>query len=328
MAGSSPAMTAMDGFHQNDPIVIIAGPTASGKSALAMDVAAEFSGTVINADSMQVYRELNVLTARPSADDEARVPHRLFGFVPSAEAFSVGGWLDSAAAEIQHVRGEERLPVVVGGTGLYLKALTEGLAPIPHIPQAVRTEARSLYERLGGEAFARELAALDPGAAEALPPGDRQRLIRAYEVARATGRTLDHWQREPTSPAVSGRFVTIALIPPREALYAATDGRFERMVDEGALDEVVALDGLNLDPGLPAMKSLGVRELRQYLLGQVPLETAVENAKRVTRNFAKRQLTWLRHQISADLVIKAQYSESNRREILSFIRDFLLTGQS
>lgn len=310
----------------NEPILIVAGPTGSGKSALAMDAAGEFDGVVINADSMQVYRELRLLTARPSVEDEARVPHRLFGVLPPAEVCSVGRWLAMAADEIAAAHSQGKLPVVVGGTGLYLKALTEGLAAVPDIPEAVREDARALHRRLGGDAFRDRLAELDPGAAARLPAGDSQRLIRAYEVVAATGRTLADWHRqEPAVPAVDARFATIVLSPRREALYAAVNARFDAMIGAGALDEVRELAALGLDPALPAMKAVGVKELAAHLRGETGLEEACAAAKQATRNFAKRQWTWLRHQLGpADMAFE-QYSERLSPKMFSFIRQFLLT---
>jgi tRNA dimethylallyltransferase len=312
----------------NGPVLVVAGPTASGKSALAIDAAEAFRGTVINGDSMQVYRELRVLTARPSEADLARVPHRLFGIVPAAEPFSVGRWLELAHGAIQGARAEGRLPIVVGGTGMYLKALTEGLAEIPDIPAEVRTRARARFDEIGGTAFHAELATLDPEAAARLARSDRQRLIRAYEVAAATGRTLGEWQRAAPAAARPGAgFEVIALMPDRETLYAACDARFERMIAGGALDEVRALDALGLDAALPAMKALGVPELLRHVRGEIAFAAAREAAQRATRNYAKRQLTWLRHQFAKMEVINAQYSKSMTPKIFSFIRNSLLTTQ-
>ncbi len=311
------------------PVVIIAGPTASGKSALALDLAQEFTGTVINADSMQVYRELSVLTARPPGGEEARAPHRLFGVAPASDACSVGRWLDMAAAEINAAWDDGRLPVVTGGTGMYLKALTDGLADIPNIPDQVNKDARADYERLGGEAFRDELAKLDPGAAAKLPAGDRQRLIRVMAVVRATGKPLAHWQGEQTEgPALDARFGTIVLMPGRDDLYAATDARFDKMLSEGAVDEVKALVALGLDLDLPAMKALGVKELARHLAGEITLDEATGAAKQATRNFAKRQMTWLRNQVAADHVIEASYGPEHRQGVVSFVRGFLAGGRA
>lgn len=310
------------------PVIVIAGPTASGKSRAALDVAESFDGVLINADSMQVYRELRVLTARPGLDEWSRVPHLLYGVLPASEVCSVGRWLDMAVGAVAEARAMGRLPVVVGGTGLYLRALMEGLAPVPEIPEAARVEARRLLDDLGGEAFRLRLAEIDPQAAARLPASDSQRLVRAYEVAVGTGRTLADWQRgEAAVPPVAGRLASLVLVPPREALYAAVDARFHRMVEEGALDEVRALLALGLAPELPAMKAVGVRELAAFLDGATSLDAALEAAKRATRQYAKRQYTWLRHQLTGSMVITAQYSERHREEIFAFIRQFVLTAQ-
>ena len=307
-------------------VVIIAGPTASGKSALAIDAAKEFSGVIINADSMQVYRQLDVLTARPPERDLAEAPHRLYGILEPDDPCSVGRWLDLAVAEIKAAWAEGHLPLVVGGTGLYLKALLDGLAPIPDVPATSRREATVLHSELGGAAFREQLAQHDPEAASKLPDGDTQRLIRAYEVVLATGRPLSDWQKDhPSMPPLDAAFAVITLTPERELLYEGVNRRFDWMMENGALDEVRNLETLALDPSLPAMKAVGVGDLRRFLAGESDLETAVEDAKRATRQFAKRQLTWLRNQLKADLILNAQYSESFKPKIFSFIRHFLLT---
>ncbi|MFQ5764663.1 MAG: tRNA (adenosine(37)-N6)-dimethylallyltransferase MiaA [Rhodospirillales bacterium] len=311
----------------DDPVVIIAGPTGSGKSRLALDVAREFTGTVINADSMQVYGDFSVLTARPGDEEERKAPHRLFGVLAADDVCSAGRWLGMATAEIEAAHGAGRLPVLVGGTGLYLKALTDGLAEVPDVPDEINAEVRGLYDRLGGEAFRAELAKEDPDAAARLPAGDGQRLKRAMAVIRATGRPLAHWQREQAEgPAVAARFATIALAPGREALYAACDARFDGMMARGALDEVKAAIDRGRDPELPAMKALGVPELRRHLAGESTFEEACAAAKQATRNFAKRQLTWLRNQVEADCLIAAAYSPTARDRALAFVGDFLARG--
>jgi len=314
------------GAPADRPVVVIAGPTASGKSALALDAAGEFNGTVINADSMQVYAELRVLTARPGPADEARVPHRLFGVLPASETCSAGRWLRLAADEIAAAHKSGRVPMIVGGTGLYLKALLDGMAPVPDIPPEIRQHAQALYARLGGGAFREELAKLDPVSAAALPPGDAQRLTRAFEVVRATGKPLSQWRREQgAGRPVGGRFAVIVLTPPRAALYAAIDARFETMMAAGAVDEVAALRDLGLDAALPAMKAVGVPQLCRYLEGAMDLDAASAKAQQATRNLAKRQFTWFRNQIVPDFGVSEQYSERNKQKIFSFIRNFLLT---
>ena len=310
------------------PVIVVAGPTASGKSDAALHIAEEFGGAVINADSMQVYRDLRILTARPGFPATARVPHLLYGVLPATEACSVGRWLDMAVRAVAEVRAMGRLPVVVGGTGLYLKALSEGLSPIPEIPQAIRIEVRALYDELGAEEFRARLAGLDGEAAARLVPGDPQRLIRAYEVAKATGRTLTDWRRDSgTEAPVPGPIVSLVLMPPRALLYAAINARFDKMVEVGALNEVRRLVDAGINPELPAMKAVGVRELATFLGGETTLDAAKEAAKKASRNYAKRQFTWLRHQVAGPLVMSAQYSESEKDEIFSFIRHRVLTGQ-
>jgi tRNA dimethylallyltransferase len=275
--------------------VLIAGPTASGKSAAALDLATRLGGTVINADSMQVYRELAVLTARPTPADEAAAPHRLYGFVPAAEAYSVGSWLEDAAAAIAEAQDAGRVPILVGGTGLYFKALLEGLAPVPDIPAPVRAFWREQAETLGPKGLYRELSLRDPAMAARLKPSDRQRVVRALEVIEATGVSLAEWQGGNTVPVLMAQDVWKRVVAPeRDTVYGAIDARFDRMVASGAVEEVRELMALRLDPGLPAMRAHGVRELAAYLAGTLSLEEAVTKAKTESRRYAKRQMTWLR----------------------------------
>lgn len=310
---------------RQDAVIVVAGPTASGKSALALDLAREFGGCVINADSMQVYRELRVLTARPSEADEAAAPHALYGVLPGREVCSAGRWVDMAAEAIAAARAAGQVPIVVGGTGLYLRALVHGLSPIPPIPGAIRAEARARMAEMGKAAFHAMLAAHDPETARRLPVGDAQRQVRAWEVLRATGRSITDWQREPDVRRVSGRFFTILMAPPRDVLYDRCDRRLDLMMEMGALDEVRALDALDLPEDAPVMKVLGVPELRAAVRGEVEITAAVRNAKTATRRFAKRQMTWFRGQLHADEVVGAQYSESGARKIFPIVRRFLLT---
>jgi tRNA dimethylallyltransferase len=286
--------------------VLIAGPTASGKSALALSLAEDLQrrrrpAVIVNADSMQVYDALRILTARPSPEDEARVPHRLFGHVPADERYSVGRWLADAKVVLEEAWAEGRLPLVVGGTGLYFKALTGGLAEMPDIPAAVRRRWAYRLGEVGAEGLHRILRRLDPLAAAAIPPTDPQRLLRALEVMEATGRSIRDWQRQAAgAPLVGNEDVRrYVLLPDRAGLYGRIDRRFDRMVALGALEEVRALMARGLDPDLPAMKATGVRELAACLSGVIPLEEALDRAKRETRRYAKRQLTWLRTQMGS-----------------------------
>ncbi len=308
-------------------MLIVTGPTASGKSALAVELAAHVAGTVVNADSLQCYRDLAILTARPDPGACARAPHRLYGFLDAAERGSAGGWRERALAELAAATEAGRLPIVVGGTGLYLRALTCGLAPFPRIPEEARAEAATLHRVLGGAGFRDRLSALDPEAARRLHPGDSQRLMRAYAVVRATGLAIGAW-RARAHPAAPHRFATILLMPPRAQLYEACNARFAAMVERGALAEAAALAGRGLDPGLPAMKAVGLPELMRHLRGEMPLAEAVAAAQRATRRYAKRQMTWFRHQLEPDLILGEQFSESLLRRSRQFIDEFLLTDQT
>lgn len=306
------------------PVLIVCGPTASGKSALALDIAAAFDGTVINADSMQVYREMRILTARPSMAETAQAPHRLYGIAPVGDVFSAGRWRALAVEEIDEAHREGRLPVVCGGTGFYLKALMEGLSEIPTIPGDVRARVRARLAEHGAAACHRELQRIDPETASQLAPGDSQRIARALEVFDATGRPLAQWQAEARAgPSRDWRFSIILLAPVREDLNRAIDERFRQMVDAGAMEEVRALEGLDGD--LPALKAVGVPDLRRLLAGELSENAAIERAQRTTRQFAKRQTTWFKNQIIANKTVYAQYSERFKDEIFSFIRENVLT---
>jgi tRNA dimethylallyltransferase len=278
--------------------VLIAGPTASGKSALALELAQKTGGVVINTDSMQVYRDLRVITARPTPAEEADVPHRLYGHVDAAVNFSAGAWVTDAAKVLAEVRAQGRLPIFAGGSGLYFKALTRGLSAVPPIAAEVREAVRARLERDGVEALHAELVRRDPVSAERLKPRDRARIARALEVVEATGRSLTDWHREGLPPLLSsGEFSALFLAPERDSLYARIDARFEVMLAGGALDEVTALASRNLDPLLPAMKAHGVPALIRHLKGEITREAAAETGRADTRHYAKRQFTWFRHQL-------------------------------
>ena len=278
--------------------MLIAGPTASGKSALALELAKRNGGVVVNADSMQVYRDLRVLTARPTAAEEAAVPHRLYGHVDAAINFSAGAWVADATTVLAEVRAHGRLPIFVGGSGLYFKALTRGLSAVPPIPLEIRQSVRARLERDGVEALHAELSRRDGMSAERLKVRDRTRIARALEVVEATGWSLADWHREGLPPLLPpGSFRALFLAPAREALYARIDARFEAMLKAGALEEVARLAARKLDPLLPAMKAHGVRPLIRHLRGELTLEEAAVIGSADTRHYAKRQFTWFRHQL-------------------------------
>jgi tRNA dimethylallyltransferase len=278
--------------------VLIAGPTASGKSALALELAQRSGGVVINADSMQVYRDLRMLTARPTEAEEATVPHRLYGHVDAAINFSAGAWIADAARVLDEARANRRLPIFIGGTGLYFKSLTRGLSAIPPIAPDIRDRVRAQLERDGVEALHAELLRRDPPSAERLKPRDRTRIARALEVVEATGRSITDWHREGLPPLLPpGSFHALFLSPERDALYGRIDARFDAMLKAGALDEVERLAARRLDPLLPAMKAHGVPPLISHLKGEITLAEAAEIGRADTRHYAKRQFTWFRHQL-------------------------------
>ena len=278
-------------------IWLIAGPTASGKSALALRLAETVGAEIVNADALQLYRDLALLTARPSAEETARAPHHLFGTVDAADGWSVGPRRRAATEVLDGIAARGRPAVVVGGTGLYFKALTQGLAEVPPVAPELRRAAETAFEQSGETTFRARLAEVDPAAAQRIAPGDRQRLVRAWEVFAATQVPLTTWQQTGTPPLGPGAWEAVALEPPREALYARCDARLQAMVAAGALAEVEALAARHLDPALPAMKAVGVRELAAHLRGETSLDEALEAAQRETRRYAKRQLTWMRGQM-------------------------------
>jgi len=285
-------------MHGGNRAVLIAGPTASGKSALAMQLAETLGGTVINADSMQVYRDLHAITARPSPQDEARVPHRLYGHVDAAENYSTGRWCRDVGEVLAAIAAEGRVPIVVGGTGLYFKALTAGLAAVPPIPADIRADVRGRLESDGVAVLYNELLQRDPPTAYRLMPNDRSRISRALEVVIATGRSLTDWHREGMPPIVDPRATArIFITCERTELVRRISARFDAMLEAGALDEVRALAGRALDPNLPAMKAHGVPWLIRHLKGEISCAAAAEGAKMDTRRYAKRQVTWFRNQM-------------------------------
>lgn len=312
------------------PVVIVAGPTASGKSALATDLAESLNGTIINADSMQVYRALPILTAQPDAADKARVPHRLYGFLDIDDACDAQRWAELAVGEIAAVLAAGGVPILVGGTGLYLRALTIGFSPMPEIPPNVRDAARALVAERGAPAVHGLLTVRDPISAERLKPMDGQRIARAWEVLEATGRPLSWWQERPPVAPTAHRFLNLVLNPDRATLYQAVDGRFQAMLARGALAEVAAAEGLPGKAVAGGRKALGYPELAAVVAGRLPLDAACLAAQQGTRRYAKRQLTWFRHQmpnanfISPDMPAM-KFSQSYTAETRHKIRNFLLT---
>nr|WP_294504362.1 tRNA (adenosine(37)-N6)-dimethylallyltransferase MiaA [uncultured Rhodopila sp.] len=310
--------------------LLVAGPTASGKSALALEIAQHLGGTVINTDSMQVYRELRVLTARPTAAEETLVPHRLYGIRPAADAGSVAWWRDQALAAMADARAAGRVPILTGGSGMYFAALTNGIADVPDPGPDARAEARALLAERGPASLHAELAAADPATASRLKPEDSQRVARAWEVWRGTGLGLAAWQERRTQPA-PWRFSGILLDPPRDSLRVAIATRFDSMMRQGALDEVRDLVALRLDPSLPAMRAHGVPELSAYLRGALSLQEAGRRTELVTGQYTKRQATWFRHHVLAPqtrtFLIAArfarfeQFSESERANLFTFIEN-------
>jgi tRNA dimethylallyltransferase len=298
--------------------VLIAGPTASGKSQVALAVAEAIGASIVNADAMQIYREVRVLTARPSDEATLRVPHHLYGHVGVAEAYSVGRYRNDAARALDEVQGTGRVPLFTGGTGLYFSALTEGLAEIPSVPTSVREAARAKFESLGPLAFHAELAVRDPEMAVALRPSDRQRVLRAFEIVEATGRPIGFWQKAAARPVLEGlRVARFVLDVSRETLRERIAVRFRAMVAEGALEEAALIAGI--DPALPAAKILGARELQAARQGQTSVEDAMALSITRTRQYAKRQATWARHRMADWHRIEATDRDKIVAEILRIL---------
>ena len=286
-------------MHNAGRAVLIAGPTASGKSALALAVAENLGGVIVNADSMQVYRDLRIITARPTADDEIRAPHELYGFVDAAENYSVGRWCRDVEETLREIGKQGRVPILVGGTGLYFKALTSGLAAVPPIPADIRADVRGRLQQEGAPALHAELMRLDPATAQRVTANDRSRISRALEVVLATGRALSDWHREGLPPLIDpARAVKMFITCERKELVRRIEVRFDAMIKSTALDEVRRLAERRLDPALPAMKAHGVPWLIRHLNGEISREEAIAGAVMDTRRYAKRQLTWFRNQMN------------------------------
>ncbi len=310
-------------------VLLLGGPTASGKSALAVALAQGFDGVVVNADSMQIYAELRLITARPGEAEEAAVPHRLYGVRPAAEPCSAALWRTLALAEIDRIQADGGLPILVGGSGLYFRALLHGLAPVPPIPPDIRVRTRAQMDAKGPEAMHALLATHDPDMAARLKPGDRQRVIRALEVIEATGRSLASWQRlESQVASPKGRVMGLVLDPPREALYAACSARFAAIAEGGGPAEAAAMDALGLAPTLPAMKAVGLRELIALSRGEIGRDEAIAAGTRATRRYAKRQRTWFRHQMADAARIEARVTPETLNSALAEVSRIVLTDSA
>ena len=302
-------------------VVLIAGPTASGKSALALSLAEHIGrAVIINADSMQVYSDLRILTARPSVEDEARAPHRLFGHVPGTRAYSVAAFISDCRLALDEARAANAVAIIAGGTGLYFKALLEGLSPIPPIPDEVRQHCRSEAGRVGSVELHAALAAIDPVMAIRLLPTDTQRITRALEVMLATGKSLSAWQQVPGVPLIEpSQIARFVLMPERETMMARCDARFDAMIQDNVLEEVARLRDLKFGDHLPGMRVLGLRLLIDHIEGRLPLDEAVIRAKAETRQFAKRQVTWLRRHMISWTAFSTHDSERNLGQIIALI---------
>lgn len=327
-----------DAAKRHKPVLVIAGPTAGGKSALAARLARDCGGIVINADSMQVYRDLPILTAQPSEAEQTAVPHRLYGFLALDDVCSAERWATLAAREVDAAHAGGKVPVLCGGTGLYLRALMRGFSPIPDVPADVRQAARSLLDEIGSAALRARLAAGDPVSAARLHANDRQRIVRAWEVLQATGKPLSAWQSLPSTAPASLRFLSFVVLPERTALYRACDQRFLAMLERGAMEEVRSalkaypdLYRPDRDPPEGGAKALGFWGLARHAWeGSEPSPETVAAVQQQTRNYAKRQMTWFRNQMPNENFISPaqsdmQFSESSYAGIRQKIRGFLLT---
>ncbi len=314
-------MTETPHHHKHQRYLIIAGPTASGKSAMAIDIARKLDGVIINADSMQIYRDLSVLTARPSEHDMRIVPHRLYGVIDGATNFSVGKWLELVHQAVQAAWQKDQMPILVGGTGMYLNAAVEGISPIPDIPEQVRKQVILQHKRLGAERFHALLADCDSEIAARLFPTDTQRVLRAMEVFSHTGIALSEWQKKPRLSMIQAEPITMLHLPPRQDIYDRIERRVDHMIVAGALDEVARLLTRKLDPDLPVMKALGVKSLSEAQAGRISDADAISLIKRDTRRYAKRQMTWLRNNFISKIENNELYSESLFEKIFSKILD-------
>ena len=308
-------------FNRTQDVIMIAGPTASGKTALAIDIAHIVDGVIINGDSMQIYDDLSIITACPSEDEQAAAPHRLYNHLDGAEACSVGKWMSLVHAQVDEVRRMGKVPILCGGTALYLNAAQHGISSIPDIPEQLHLQVMAEHRSLGGEAMLAHLKIIDPEIGARLSAGDSQRITRAVEVFRHTNRPLSAWQQDPPQGQLSGQFINISILPDRAKLYERINQRFTLMWDRGAIEEVTALLERNLAPNLPVMKAVGVPQIARYLQGEIDKQTAIEEAQRDSRRYAKRQFTFFRNNFITNYLIEETYSA---RKKLDFFSEILL----
>ena len=309
----------MNSFSTDTDYIMIAGPTASGKTALAIDLAKALNGVVINADSMQIYADLKIVTACPDAQEQAQAPHRLYNALDGAKACSVGKWLSMVTKEVAEVRAKGRVPILCGGTALYLNAAQHGMSKIPDIPEQLHDAVIAEHKDKGGAAMLAELNAYDPVMAARLTAGDSQRITRAIEVYRQTGRPLSAWQNDAPTGQLTGQAFNFFIAPDRQLLYQRINHRFEMMWQEGALDEVAALQKRSLDPNLPIMKAVGVPQIAKFLAGNISKQAAIEEAQTQSRRYAKRQFTFFRNNFITNYLFEETYSERKNLEFFSKI---------
>jgi tRNA dimethylallyltransferase len=284
-------------------MICLAGPTASGKSGLAVAIAQQSNGAIINADSMQVYAGIPIISAAPDETEQNGVPHYLFGQIDPAQRYSQADWLKAATDAVASIRANGQIPILVGGTGFYFKAATEGIVPMPDISSDVKVQAQAMLNEAGNQGLHARLAEIDPDLAARLEPGDSQRVLRGMEIWLASHIPLSKWQKGVAKGRLLGRPLSVYLRPPRDVLYRKINSRFEQMVEHGAIDEISALHARKVDETLPAMKAVGVRPILDMLKNIINKEKAIELAQRDSRRYAKRQFTWFDHQYNADVVI-------------------------
>ena len=303
--------------------IIICGPTGAGKSSMALNLAKKFKGVIINADSVQIYREIKILSGRPTSDDYRQAPHRLYGIMSIFKPCTLGIWRKMALEIIKECERSGHLPIICGGTGLYIKFLLNELSAIPEIPPSIKLEAREKLKELGNENFRELLSKNDPASASRIKSGDTNRLLRAWEVFTATTKPLSYWHKKSRKAGSQHKFFKVCLMPERKALYSICDQRFLEFVEQGAVEEARAFDFITASPELPASKTLGLLELIKYTKGELELSDAIEQAQRTTRRYAKRQLTWFRHQLDEDFLIQNLCCRKTQSDCFKKIVNFL-----